>query len=48
MKNIQKILNAVLSKNIFEYILVDNDLKIVSTSSGIDQYIGISLLKVTI
>ncbi|PTB83839.1 hypothetical protein C9926_00905 [Sulfurovum lithotrophicum] len=38
MKNIQYILNAILSKDIFEYILVDKSLHIVSTSSGIDKY----------
>ena len=45
MKNIQKILNAVLSKNIFEYILVDNNFHVVGSSSGIDQYIGVVPLR---
>ena len=40
MKNIQIILNAVLSKNIFRYILVDKDLKIVNSSDGIAMYLG--------
>lgn len=39
MKNIQFILNAILSKDIFEYILVDKDLNIVNTSSGMDKYV---------
>ena len=40
MKNIQKILNAVLSKNAFEYLLIDKDLFVVSCSDGIEQYVG--------
>ena len=40
MKNIQIILNAILSKNIFEYILIDRELRIVSTSDGIKKYIN--------
>ena len=40
MKNIQIILNAVLSKNIFEYILIDKDFKVVSTSDGIAMFLG--------
>jgi len=39
MKNIQIILNAILSKDIFEYILVDRSFKIVSTSSGLGKYL---------
>ncbi|MEA2048844.1 MAG: GGDEF domain-containing protein [Campylobacterota bacterium] len=40
MRNIQIVLNAILSKNIFEYIMVDKDLKIQSTSEGIIKYVG--------
>jgi len=40
MKHIQTILNAILSKDIFEYILVDKSLSIVNVSSGIDKYIA--------
>jgi diguanylate cyclase (GGDEF)-like protein len=39
MKNIQIILNAILSKNIFEYILLDKSLDILSTSDGVDVYL---------
>lgn len=39
MKNIQKILNAVLSKNIVEYILIDKNLNIVDISDGVDSYV---------
>jgi len=39
VRNVQIILNAILSKNIFEYILVDKDLKVINTSSGIDKYL---------
>lgn len=38
MKNIQIILNAVLSKNVFEYILIDKKMNILSASDGIDKY----------
>jgi len=40
MKNIQIVLNAILSKNIFEYIIVDRDLNIQNTSDGIKRYLG--------
>jgi len=39
MKNIQIILNSILSKDIFEYVLVDKSLKIVETSQGLDKYL---------
>ena len=39
MIHIQSILNAILSKDIFEYILVDKTLNIVNISSGLDKYI---------
>jgi diguanylate cyclase (GGDEF)-like protein len=39
MKNIQLILNAILSKNIFEYILVDRKLHVVSASDGVEKYL---------
>lgn len=39
MKNIQIILNAVLSKNIFEYILINKNFEVVYTSSGIERYV---------
>ncbi len=38
MKNIQIILNAVLSKNIVEYMLVDRDFRISSVSDGVEKY----------
>lgn len=44
MKNIQIILNAVLSKNIVEYILLDNDFRVLSGSEGIEKYIGNALV----
>lgn len=40
MKNIQIILNAILSKNVFEYILVDTDLHVINASLGIEKYLG--------
>jgi len=40
MKNIQIILNAILSKNIFEYVLIDSQLKIHDVSDGIEKYIN--------
>jgi len=40
MKNIQIILNALLSKDIFEYILVNKQFKIINSSSGLEKYIG--------
>jgi diguanylate cyclase (GGDEF)-like protein len=39
MKNIQIILNAILSKNIFEYILIDDKLNVLDSSDGIEKYI---------
>ena len=41
MKNIQIILNAVLSKNIFEYIVIDKNLHIVSMSECIDKFVDV-------
>ncbi len=38
MKNIQIILNAILSKNIFEYILVDTNLNVLGASEGVTKY----------
>lgn len=43
MKNIQKILNAVLEKNVFEYILMDEKIHVLGTSSGIKKYVGKAL-----
>jgi len=40
MRNVQKILNAVLAKNVFEYILIDKVLKVISSSEGIDNYVS--------
>jgi len=40
MKDIQIVLNAVLSKNVFEYILIDKEFEIIKTSSYIDTYFG--------
>ena len=40
MRNIQIILNAVLSKNIFQYILIDKDFNVVNSSDGIAMYLG--------
>jgi len=39
MRNVQIILNAILSKNIFEYLLVDKELRIIQASDGIIKYI---------
>ncbi len=39
MKQIQLILNAILSKDIFEYILVDKDLHVIEASSEIVKYL---------
>lgn len=39
MIHIQKILNAVLSKNIVEYILIDKNLRIVKHSEGLTKYL---------
>lgn len=39
MKNIQIILNAVLSKNIFEYLLMNKDFEIESYSEGLKMYL---------
>jgi len=39
MKNIQIVLNAILSKSIFEYILVNNQLRVLETSSGLKKYL---------
>ena len=40
MKNIQIILNAVLSKDIFEYILVNKNFEVTNISTNIDKYLG--------
>ena len=39
MKNIQSILNAVLSKNIIEYILIDKHFTVIGSSKNIDKYL---------
>jgi len=39
VRYIQIVLNAILSKNIFEYIIVDRDLRIQNTSEGIKRYL---------
>jgi diguanylate cyclase (GGDEF)-like protein len=38
MTNIQAVLNAILSKNIFEYLLIDKNLKVSRTSLGVIKY----------
>jgi diguanylate cyclase (GGDEF)-like protein/PAS domain S-box-containing protein len=40
MKNIQIVLNAILSKNVFEYLLIDRDLRIAHVSLGIMQFLN--------
>ncbi len=40
MRNVQIILNAILSKNIFEYILVDKELRVINASNGIEKYLS--------
>jgi diguanylate cyclase (GGDEF)-like protein len=40
MRNVQIILNAILSKNIFEYILVDKELRVINASSSIKKYLS--------
>jgi len=40
MRTIQIVLNAILSKNIFEYILVDTNLKVIESSQGVERYLG--------
>lgn len=39
MRNIQIILNAILSKNVFEYILVDRELNVINASDGVEKYL---------
>ena len=39
MKNLQIVLNSILAKNIFEYMLIDRDFRILSSSSGIKKYL---------
>ena len=39
MKNVQIILNAILSKNIFEYALIDKNFIIIDISEGISSYL---------
>ncbi len=38
MKNIQIILNAILSQNVFEYILMNRDYRITGLSEGVEKY----------
>lgn len=45
MKNIQIILNAILSKDIFEYILIDREFIITYASSGIKKYTSCTFQK---
>jgi diguanylate cyclase (GGDEF)-like protein len=40
MRSVQIVLNAILSKNIFEYILVDTNLLVIESSSGVNKYLG--------
>ena len=40
MKNLQIILNSILSKNVFEYVLVNEDLKTIHASHGIEKYLN--------
>ena len=40
MRTMQVILNTILSKNIFEYLLVDRSLRVTSASDGIEKYLG--------
>ena len=40
MKNIQIILNAILSQDVFEYILIDRDYLVKNSSEGVEKYIG--------
>jgi diguanylate cyclase (GGDEF)-like protein len=40
MKNDQIILDAILSKNIFDYILIDRDFKLLSTSEEVGRYLA--------
>ena len=39
MKNIQTVLNAILSKNVFEYMLIDKEFKLVHVSLGSMQFL---------
>lgn len=39
MMNIRTILNSILSKNIFEYVLLDKDLRVLNSSLTIDKYL---------
>ena len=41
MKHIQTILNSILSKNVFEYLLIDRSFRIAYTSEGIDSFLGV-------
>ena len=40
MKNIQIILNAILSQDVFEYILIDKKCRITDFSEGVEKYLG--------
>ncbi|MFK5975181.1 MAG: GGDEF domain-containing protein [Sulfurovum sp.] len=40
MKNIQIILNTILSKDMFQYILIDKSYNISSISEGVENYLG--------
>jgi diguanylate cyclase (GGDEF)-like protein len=43
MKNIQRILSAILSKNVFEYLIVDSDCRIVDFSTEVHHLLGESV-----
>jgi len=38
MKNVQLVLNAILSKEMFHYIQIDEEMKIISYSYGVEKY----------
>ncbi len=40
MKHIQTILNSILSKNVFEYLLIDRSFRVVQASLGIIPFLG--------
>ena len=41
MKNIQTVLNAILSKNVFEYLLIDKEMRIIHVSLGMMQFLNV-------
>jgi len=43
MKNIQIILNAILSQDVFEYILINQEFEITDYSESVEKYIGESI-----